>query len=89
MITDKELERIDGFWLDPKLKYYHDNEDWAFIPLNKNRKEWDFCAMSCIDGETEPLFRITKDMTMEQLKEMFYLVTNEELFINNEYTRRN
>ena len=32
MITDKELGALELFRLDPKLNYYHDNEDYAIFP---------------------------------------------------------
>lgn len=79
MITDKELGQLEMFKLDED-GHYSDWEDWAIVPIDKSRQIWDFCAMSCIDGKTEPIFRTTHEMTIEEFGELFYHVTCEELF---------
>lgn len=84
MITDKELETIAGFWLDKETKSYIDGEDYAIVPLSKNRMEWDFCYCSCVDGTIDPIFRIEKTMTMEDFSEMYYLITHYELIFKDD-----
>ena len=83
MITDKELEKIDGFYLDPKTKYYCDGEDYAIVPTSKNRQEWDFCSYDCVNGDIEPIFRIERNTTLDDFSDMFYLVTKDELIFND------
>lgn len=79
MITDRELERLDVYVLDTEGGFYHDNEDWAIVPVDKSRHIWEFCSI----GSMEPIFKTTKEMTLDDFAELYYHVTHEELTYDN------
>jgi len=79
MIIDKDLEKLETFYLDKKTGWYIDGEDYAIIPTDKTRKRWKFCYMSCVDGSIDEVCPIDIDMNMDDFSALFFSITKDEL----------
>ena len=79
MITDIDLQKLDSFYLDKKTGWYMDREDYVIINVDKTRKRWKFCYMSCVDGSIDEICPIDIDMTMDDFSDLFFNITKEEL----------